>query len=203
MSWPLGLSAFFAGIYGQIDSVMLGYIKQLAQAGWYNASYRLVGVLMVPLSLVSTSFYPSLNNAFRESEETFKKIWSYYKKLMFGFAFFLVLGGIILAPWIINFFYGSKYQPAVLAFQILIFMLGFSFLQQPFLQALLVFKQEKKIFWVNFGGGLANLIFNLILIPKFSLYGAAVSMVISSIFMFLISFLFVYLYGKNKSKKNN
>ena len=97
-----------------------------------------------------------------------------------------MVGGIILAPKIINFFYGQEYSSSILAFQILIVMAGIIFLYDTFRQILIVSNQQKRFFWAVFFGALINVILNLILIPQFSLYGAALATVITSLLIFVI-----------------
>jgi len=83
----------------------------------------------------------------------------------------------LLAPGIINFIYGQNYAPAILAFQILMVTSGIIFLYTPLQQVLIIFDRQKKIFWVVLFGAIFNIILNSILIPKFSLYGAAAATV--------------------------
>lgn len=192
MSWPLVLSGIFATVYGQIDSVMLGYLKQISEVGFYQAAYRLAGAALIPLGLLSTSFYPILSQSFQESKERFKKIWFRQIEIIILLAIILISSGILLAPQIIKFFYGLNFTPAIFALQLLLIMAGISYLTSPFTQYLLVLKQEKKIFWISFIGGASNIILNIILIPKFSLYGAAVAMIITSFLILLFSTMFTY-----------
>ncbi|TSC75456.1 MAG: Polysaccharide biosynthesis protein [Parcubacteria group bacterium Gr01-1014_30] len=190
MSWPLALSAFFAMVYGQIDSVIMGYLNQLTQTGWYNAAYRVVGGVLIPIGLVSTSFYPALSRAFKESREKLQKIWNYQSELMLFLALPMTVGGIILAPKIIDFIYDQTYVSSVLAFQILIVMAGIAFLQSPFSSMLLIFNQQTKFLWSGLLGAAVNIGLNLFLIPRYSLYGAALAAVITAA---VVLFLYVWL----------
>lgn len=186
MSWPLALIGTLASIYNQIDSVMMGYLGQITQTGWYNAAYRIVGATLIPLGLISTSFFPVLSSLFKESKEKLQKAWNYYTESVIFLAVPLVIGGIFLAPKIIDFVYDSTYLPSVLAFQILLVMVGIIFLYYPFYQLLVVFDQQKRIFWAFLGGAVVNIILNLILIPKYTLYGAAIATVITHILIFFL-----------------
>ena len=100
----------------------------------------------------------------------------------------IVVGGIALAPRIIDWIYDPGYFPSILAFQILIVMAGISFFCGPFGQILIVANQQKKLFWVTLSGAIINVILNLILIPKFSLYGAAFTTVVTVLLIFFLLF---------------
>ncbi len=192
MSWPLALAGFFATIYGQIDSVMMGYWGQITQTGWYNAAYRIIGATLIPVNLLGASFFPMLSNLLKEPKEKLQRAWDYYLQLMIFLAVPLVIGGIILASEIIRFVYGTEYLASITAFQILMFTVGFSFLISPFYQIIVVFNHQKKFFWISLIGALVNFILNLIIIPKYSLYGAAFTTLVTFCLMFILSLRIVY-----------
>ncbi len=186
MSWPLALAGAFATIHSQTDSIMMGYFGQIIQVGWYNAAYKIIGATFVPVSLISITFFPVLSKLFKESKEKLQKSWDYYMQLMIFLSVPLVAGGIILAPKIIDFIYDPSYFPSILAFQILLIMAALSYIGNPFGQALIISNQQKRLFWIALSGAIVNIGLNLILIPKYSLYGAAFTTVIT---LFLILFL--------------
>jgi len=191
MSWPLALVGFLTIIYAQIDSVMMGYWNQITQTGWYNAAYRIVGATLIPASLISLSFYPALSKIFKESKEKLQGVWNFQMEIMIFLALPVTIGGIILAPKIINFIYDSSYAPSIMAFQILIVMAGISIFSSPFQQALIVSDQQKKIFWGILIGVVINIFLNSVLIPRYSLYGAATATVITGLLTSFIFFKFV------------
>jgi len=190
MSWPLALAGVFATIYSQTDSVMMGYWGQITQTGWYNAAYKIVRVVLIPGVLITTGFFPALSVAFKESKEKLQKIWNYFMESMIFLGVPIVVGGIALAPRVIDWVYDPSYSPSIFAFQILIIMAGISFLCYPFSQALVVSNQQKRLFWITFFGAIVNVILNLILIPKYSLYGAAFTTVVTYLLVLFLLFEF-------------
>ena len=190
MSWPLAFVTIFAVIHNYTDSTMMGYFGQITQTGWYNAALKIAQVSLIPAALISQSFYPALSIAFKESKERLQKIWNYHLTILAIIAFPMVVGGVVLAPRIIDFIYVPEFFPSILAFQILIIMAGIIFLYYPFSQVLIASNQQKKVFWPILTGSLLNVILNSILIPKYSLYGAAVATVITNIFIFFLFFYF-------------
>jgi len=190
MSWPLALTGIFGAIYNQIDSIMMGYFGQIVEVGWYNAAYKIIGATLIPAGLISISFFPILSKLFKESKEKLQKSWDYYIQLMIFLILPIVVGGMILAPKIIDFVYDSSYFSSILAFQILLIMVVFYYISNPFFHALIISNQQKKVFWATFFGAVINIILNLILIPKYSLYGAAISTVIAFICVFSLLFWF-------------
>lgn len=191
MSWPLALTGLFGTIYGYIDSVMMGYLNMLAETGWYNAAYKIIIVSLIPMGLISGNFFPALSKFSKESKEKFQKIWNYQLEIMILLALPLMVGGMVLASKIIYYFYSLDFAPSVLAFQILILTAGITFLQRPLLDATIVLGQQAKIFWITLSGALVNISLNLLLIPKYSLYGAAGATVVTNCFILLIAIVFI------------
>ncbi|MBP6919661.1 MAG: flippase [Candidatus Omnitrophica bacterium] len=188
MSWPLALTSISGVLYSYIDSIIMGYLKQMSQTGWYNASLKIVYLLSGPASIITLNFLPILSKFSHESRERFQNAWNYQMGIMIFLAAPIVVVGSILADKIIQFFYGSAYYPSVMVLQILVFMSGLSFLSCPFGNALVAANQQKKTFFISISGAATNIILNLILIPKYSLYGAAFSSVISYLVMLYFYF---------------
>ncbi|MCD6500932.1 oligosaccharide flippase family protein [bacterium] len=193
LSWPLALSGVIGSILGNTDSTMMGYFGQITQTGWYNAAQRIVATSVIPANLIAVSFFPALSKFFSEAKEKLQTTWNYYAQTVILFILPLIVGGIVLAPKIINFVYGANFQPAILAFRILIICGGVAILSGPLNQVLLVSNQQKKVFFIGVFGALVNVSLNFILIPKYSLYGAALTSLVAG---FLILFLLFKLTSK-------
>ena len=188
MAWPLALVGFFGTLHSYIDSVMMGYWGMMTETGWYNAAYRIINVTLIPGILISRSVFPMLSKFFKESKEIFRKTWDLQMEWMIFFAIPLVVGGIFFAPKIIYAFYPDTFAPSILVFQILIITTGIISFYHPFRDLLVASDHQKKFFEIAAIGALINIISNLILIPKYSLYGAAIATVIASIFVLLMYF---------------
>lgn len=186
VSWPLALAGFLGTLQGQIDSVLLGFLNFITETGWYNAAYRIAGGAAIPLGLLTTSFYPVLARAHSESRERFQRAWDIQVSSMLFLAVPIVVGGIAVASPLIYAMYDLSFTPSIFVFKILIGMVGVSLLQNPFSQALLVFGDEKKFILLSGAGAVASIGLNSILIPRYTLYGAAVSaFATASILLFL------------------
>jgi O-antigen/teichoic acid export membrane protein len=191
-AWPLALAGSFGSIYNYTDSTIMGYWGMITETGWYNAAYRISWTLFIFVGLFSSSFYPILSEQFRKSKEAFHRIWNYELEIMITLTFLLVTGGIVLAPRLINFIYGQDFSPSILAFQILMVSTGITLLYTIFKDALIVANLQQKFFLAIAAGAVINVILNLILIPKFSLYGAAIATTITHSLIFFILLFFIF-----------
>lgn len=197
LSWPLAFASVFNMIYVYIDSVFMGYWGMTQETGWYNAAYKIVNFTTIPMFLIMDAFYPALSGL-KATMEKSQKIWDQFTCFMIIAAFPLTVGGIAIAPKIIRFFYGSSYDPAILAFQILIGVGGTMYLTASYNTVLLVENRQKILFFITAFGGIMNIILNIILIPRFSLYGAAWATLITYLSMFALFVLYVRLKTKIK-----
>ena len=190
LSWPLGLAVAVGVILVRIDSVMMGYWGQIIETGWYNAAYRIMGIAVIFSALMFSSFFPALSKIFKESKERAQKIYNLYREITIAIALPLVIAGIVLASKIILFLYGESYLPTVLAFQILIGVAGVNFLYNPYGMMFIVSGKQKAILIINSIVAGINIVLNLILIPRYSLYGAALATLISYLILLFITFEF-------------
>jgi len=174
LSWPIGLGSIFMTMCSYIDSTLMGHFGQIQETGWYNAAIKIVNFTFFVPALTSLAFFPSFSVIFNTSKEKFQEIFDHYLKIMIFFSIPLILGGILLAPQIINFIYNDSFAPSILIFQILIIMAGIFFVSNPFILVLIAANQQIKYFLIAFFAALFNLVFNLLLIPKFSFYGASI-----------------------------
>lgn len=197
LSWPLALISIFGLVYSYIDSIIMGLMGQIIQVGYYSAALKIALFILTPPALVIASFYPVLCRFSAVSKESLQKALDNQTLSVIFLVLPIVVGSVILAPQIIDFFYGiENYWPAVLAFQILAVMTGVSSVYRSFSQILIVIDQQKGVLLITILGALANIILNIILIPRYSFYGAAVASLITHSVIFTLYFIFVL-----KSKK--
>jgi O-antigen/teichoic acid export membrane protein len=187
VSWPIGIAYAFGMVYIRIDSVMMGFLGQITEVGWYSAAYKIAGALIVPSSLIGASFFPVLSKLFNESKEKFQETFKFYIKLMIILAIAVAIIGLIFSSYIINLFYGQMFSPAVLALQILIIMSALNYIYGPFYLILIAANKQKKVFQISFIGALINIVLNIILIPYYSLYGAAIATSITYIVLVVLA----------------
>ena len=185
-SYSLGLASIFGSVFVNVDSVIMGYLGQNIENGWYGAAGRVINLTVIPSSLILMSFYPVLSKLFKESKEKLQKVWDFYMESMIVLAVPITIGGFILSSKIIDFVYGAGFSPAASAFQILIFTTGIGFIYSPYIMMLVVSDQQKRYLWINLIAALANIVANIILIPLYSFYGASVAKIISTVIIFIL-----------------
>jgi len=186
-SWPLTLGFSFFWVYGYLDSIILGSQGLITETGWYNAVLKIATASVIPAMLISKSFYPVFSKFSHSIKEKVQQVWNYHMETMIVLSFPIMVGGWVLAPKIVDLFYGPDFQPAALAFKLLIIVAGISFFYFPFSLILVAVNQQKKNFSLILLGALINIILSFILVRSFSLYGIAAATIISSAIVFLLA----------------
>jgi O-antigen/teichoic acid export membrane protein len=192
---PFALTAVFTVIYFRIDTVLLSMMKGDAVVGWYNAAYNIIfGLMIIPL-LYTTAIFPAMSRFSKSSIDAFNKIGTLSFKYLLILGLPISIGVTLLADKIILLVYGPEYIVAIIALQILVwsfFIMCLCGIPTTSLNA------TNKQHIVTAGMGITailNIILNLILIPKYSLVGAAIATIIVCFFEFFFEFYFMNKYA--------
>lgn len=193
-SVPFGLF-FFAGIiYSNIDTVMLSIIKNTKAVGYYQSAIKIIIVLELIPSLFSNALYPTLSKNIVNSIEDAKLILERGMRYTLSFAIPIAVGIGILSSQMIILMYGSEYTPAILILQIFMFVLPIRYCSYVLGISLFATNNQNLRTISATIACLANIILNLILIPKYNYMGA----VLASVFKTLILGGFYYIFLSKK-----
>ena len=108
----------------------------------------------------------------------------------------IALPTTFLAPWIIKILYGNAYSPAASVLSIYIWAGVFVFLGVASSQYLMAENYTRISFYRTFIGAIVNVILNIILIPKYTINGAAIATVVS----YFVATFFIGLIPKTKKQ---
>ena len=164
-------------IYFKSDIILLNLVTgDSAQVGQYAASYRLVEAALLFATPLTHLFFRKLRLSFGQPA-TFKRSLRTMLAVMTG----LGLGGTVLAlllgPWIIGLAFGPRYGPAQELCFWLMPALAFLLPNGVLTQALVAMGRERFYARLTVLTALANIGFNLGLIPLLGAKGSALSTV--------------------------
>jgi O-antigen/teichoic acid export membrane protein len=185
---PFGLTAIFVTIYFYIDTVMLSLMKGDTVVGWYNAAYRSVYVLLFIPGAYFASIYPVMSRFFVSSAKSLRLIYERSSRLIFMLALPIATGITLLAGRIILLIFGAEYASSIIALQILIWAVFFSFITNTPLWTLNSINKQRIVTGIAFLGMVLNIILNLILIPGLSYIGASIATVATEFLCFTLLF---------------
>lgn len=183
--FPFGLLYFFSLMYTYVDSTLLSFMKGDQAVGWYNAAYRLVfAMLFIPVATMKAVF-PALSIYFKQSPEAFKSLFERSFKVMFLIGFSLASVIFVLADKIVLTIFGAEYAPAAGALKILVWSTAIIFIGTVQTHTTRASDRQRFTAKVVTTSAVINLLLNFWLIPKYSLYGAAIATLGAELFTFL------------------
>lgn len=197
------ISIVFTEIYFNIDSVMLSFIIGDEAVGYYNAAYKLIFVLMFIPSTVIISIFPVMSKHYESSKalliEEYEKLFKY----LFILALFIFIFGFLFADKIILIIYGNAFISSAIALQILICVIPIIFITYLFGNLLGAINKQRFVAVVTGICAIINIILNILLIPKFSYYGASVATVLTEMTVFIFMFIYISQFFHKISIKDN
>ncbi len=178
---PFLLFTFFISIYARIDMVMLRYMADFSAVGWYSAAYKfleMAGILAVSLYLPAV--FPVLSSLYKSADKA-KFAEFFYKSLriVFSISLLATVAIIFYAPLLVSVFFPETFRPTVLALRILILVHILGTLSLLFNNLLFIQNKEKISLYIIIFSACLNIGLNFVLIPRYSLYGAAWATVIA------------------------
>jgi O-antigen/teichoic acid export membrane protein len=173
---PLAIRRGIAEVAFRVDMLFLGAFRAAQEAGWYGSVYRLMdGVLMLP-SIITGSLGPTLSANFAEGRlEVVNRLYRRGVKYLLITGLFLAAVFGILAEPIVRLLFGEDFLPAAGALRILSPAVVFVFLRRHATEVLDNMDLRKATVWIYTGALVANLLLNLVLVPRYGYLGAAVA----------------------------
>jgi len=188
---PFALAAVFARVYSYIDSLLLQRLAGDIAVGWYAIPYKITYAFQfIPLALVA-AMYPRFSEYYEHDKDRLAYLFQQGMKYLMLISFPIAVGIGILSEDIILLLYTSEYTNSVLPLRILIGSLVFSYVSFPigaFLNACNRQVAQTVIVGIVM---VVNIMLNLILIPMYSVVGAASAALIGNVLLTFLGYLMV------------
>jgi len=187
-SWPMMFMGAMLSIYTWIDSLTIGYFKDMSQIGIYNAAVPIATFLGLVPALFISLFFPLVTKEFsRKNFKLIKDLSQQIGKWIFILNLPLVIILVFFPGAVINLLFGQGFMGAAGALRFL--AIGtFFFSIFSVSNTLLSMVGKSKTILVNIIViSIINLLLNIILVPKYGIEGAAFSTMLSYILWGLIT----------------
>lgn len=177
-----GLLSF---IFFSTDQIILGKLRGTTEVGYYSIATKIILLVNTIATLLMTAVFPYLASQIDKAQKVIK----IFKKTLLIFmilSIFLAIAGTLLAP-IIPLIVGSQYIPSVGLFQFFIWIIVFMFPVVLFDYILFAYNKQWLNFWFTSACAVLNVVLNLILIPRYGMFGAAAASIVAQFSNFAIS----------------
>lgn len=192
--WLLFASSIAISIYTVLDTLMLGFIKDYTEVGYYNNAMhmsRMLIVVITSLSVVSIPRFSSYINKglLKEANGLANKSFSFVGLL----AFPISLGLICIAPIFVPWFLGEEFYGSIFPLQLLsVLNIAIGFSNILGVQILVGLNKEKAYLMCILIGTISNFLLNCILIPVKGAIGASIASVTAELLVTSSMFYYVY-----------
>jgi O-antigen/teichoic acid export membrane protein len=178
---PLGIASVLITVYYQIDSVLLLQIAGPRETGIYGAAYRFLSPLLFLPAAVMSSFFPVLSAVHRDDPERVRRLIQICADTMAIIALPVLAVSLALSGQIVHFLYGSGYQRTAGVLPIL--MIAFVSICFGSLAGYLapILHLQWRLALYSAIGAAANVVLNLVLIPRHGAFGSAWATVITEV----------------------
>ena len=192
MTAPLAMSVIFNLIYFKIATIFLSVIKSNSAVGIYGAPFKVLESLIAFAAIFAGLLLPLLSRFYKEDKSKFLEIFRKGADVLIIFVIPLCIGTIFFAQEIMALAGGDEFVGSARVLQILIFAVSAIFFSHIFGNTAIACHQQKKIMWIYMCVAFLSVILNLILIPKYSYYGASIAVTISEITVALSILVLIY-----------
>ena len=177
-------------VYTNMDTVMLGMIKDTKEVGYYNTAVNVKEVLVSFVTAAGMVLLPRMSSYIEKGmEEKFKEIYKKAIHTMLCAAFPVAVYFIIFAKESITLVSGPAFSNSVLPMQIImptVLLIGLTNIIG--IQAFVAMGREKDTLHSVLVGVAADLALNSILIPLYGAAGAAIGTFVAETAVFLVQY---------------
>lgn len=187
-SLPFGITSLALTLNFNVDTVILGFFRDEADVGWYNASYRMVFNVVGVVGAFLVAMTPSLAREHKHSPERVTAWVRNSIRWMIIFGLPAGAGLSLVSSDLVRLMYGESFAAAgpvaaIIAWDIPLFIL-LSF----FGNVSAATERERSAARIYVGSAAANVVLNLVFIPFYGMYAAAVVTVVSDLITCLLFF---------------
>ena len=195
-AWPFIFTAAFYLIYSKIDQVMIGKMLDTISLGIYAAGVKLAEIWYFVPTIISGVLFPAIMNAKMTHDEIYKNRLKKIFVVVLAASTAIALFEFIFAKYLILILFGKAYSAAVIILKIYTWAGIVVALNMVLSQYLTIENRTKIIMYSSFAGAFANVMLNVILIPRMGITGSAWATLISYSFIPII-ILANHLYSNN------
>lgn len=179
-AWPFAAMGALGALLTNTDILIISWMRSAEEVGVYSAVIRIVQLLYLVPSIIQFSILPTLSR-FAADHEKFRYALERTLGVIFLVSIPLSLGGIVLGKELMGFVFGPAYVAGGLSFSILMGSLLFDYGGGVVSSAIFAYDRQKSLIVASAIGGIANVIFDLMLIPPFGIAGSAVATLLAQI----------------------
>lgn len=178
-AWPFAITGALGMLLTNTDVLIISWMRTASEVGIYSAAARIVQILYIVPTILQVSMLPLFSRLAHRDDAKFRAGFERTVGLIFLISVPLALGGAILGTQIMTLIFGTAYTSGGLTFKILMLTMLVDYPVTIIGTAIFAYNRQKGLIIASLIGGVGNVIFDLILIPRFGITGSAVATLIA------------------------
>ncbi len=179
-SFPLMINLLLATIFFRIDILLLKPMQGDTVVGYYGAALKYIDGLNIIPAYFTQAIFPLMSRYADGARDSLMRAYVLSLRLLIMVALPIAVGTFFVAEGLIMILGGGQYLPdSMIALQILIWFLPFSYVNSVTQYVLIAIDQQRFLTRAFLIGVTFNIVANLIVIPLYSYKGAAVVTILS------------------------
>ncbi|MEO8583048.1 MAG: flippase [Flavitalea sp.] len=177
-------------LYTTTNVVLLGFLQNPTQVGYYTAGWRLIMIVQTLISIpLGQALFPFIGSAFGQGRDKGLNIVRQVFPIVLSITASASILLFIFGPTTVSIVYGAKFQPTVLVFRVLAFIpMMISISNLLGMQTMINLKMDKIFLRITAFGAITSLLLNFILVKKFGFVGTAWSWLLTETFIVIAMF---------------
>lgn len=180
-------------IYGNLDNVMLGFMKTDTDVGYYDTAVKIKNILTTVVTSLGAVLLPRVS--YLVEKRRLKEFLLLIKKALMVvsvFSFPICILCVVFASYGIRIMAGEAYEGAVLPMQLISFCVFFIGITNILgMQVLVPLGKERLVLYSVIGGAVIDFIINLRLIPQMGAAGAAIGTLVAESVVLILQIAFI------------
>jgi O-antigen/teichoic acid export membrane protein len=193
---PLQMQYMLDFVFARIDTVVIGFWLGTASVAFYEVARKLPDSVMYLFDAFQSVYFSFISKFHADgSRDNVATLLSNSTRVLSFLTSFAALGAVLFGKQIISLVFSQAYLPSYYAFVVLMFGLNLSVLDSVLGYSLVAIGEPTKPLIVNCIRAIINVSLNMVIIPMFNFFGAAVVTVVSNL---IAAPLDVYFLGKRE-----
>lgn len=177
----LSLSTLAISIYTMLDTLMLGFLSNYTEVGYYSSAIKISKLLLPIVTSAALATLPRISQLYKDKQfdnlqDVVNKSFNFMSLLAPPFT----IGLIVISPVFVPLFFGVEFvgmTPSMMIVSTVVLLIGISNFYGP--QVLIGTNNDKPFMYAVIVGMVCNFTLNLIFIPLWGSVGASIASVIA------------------------
>jgi PST family polysaccharide transporter len=172
-AWPFAVIGALGILLTNTDILIISWMRSASDVGIYSAAIRIVQMFYLVPAIIQTSTLPAFSRLAKQDNAKFRAAFEKTLGFIFLASVPLALGGMILGTQVMALVFGSTYAAGGMTLKVLMFSMLFDFPASVIAAAVFAYNHQKGLIISSAIAGIANVAFDLFLIPRFGITGSA------------------------------